>query len=166
MHHSCLHTQASDLHVNRTAVKKLWDKFVCWLHPFRSMPMSWRMESSMQPSCSSLKTPSDSSLLIMKASSTCLVWPPPTFINPFPPPPDYFVVVTWHIQRFLNPLDSPQVSNWLKKKKNWKGEAKYGKCFCEISVHYIQSDQSDLLPFSISHHPVASSYAPQCLIEP
>lgn len=40
------------------------------------------------------------------------------------------------------------------------------KCFCELSVDYIQLDQSDLLPFNISHHLVASSYAPQCLIEP
>lgn len=37
------------------------------------MPMSWLMESSMQPSCSSSKTPSGSLLLITKESSTCLV---------------------------------------------------------------------------------------------
>lgn len=36
------------------------------------------MESSTQPSCFSSKTPSGSSLLIMKASSTCLVRPSQT----------------------------------------------------------------------------------------
>lgn len=42
----------------------------------RSTPTSWRTESSTQPSCSSSKTPSGSSLHITKALSTCSVGPP------------------------------------------------------------------------------------------
>lgn len=57
------------------AVKELKDKCPDWLLSLRSMPTSWLMESSMQPSCSSSKTPSGSLLLIMKALSTCLVRP-------------------------------------------------------------------------------------------
>lgn len=59
----------------QNAVKKLQDKCPGWLLSLRSMPTSWLMESSMQPSCSSSKTPSGSLLLIMKALSTCLVRP-------------------------------------------------------------------------------------------
>lgn len=51
------------------------------MFPPRSMPTSWLTESSTQPSCSSSKTPSGSSLLITKASSTCLVGPSHAIFN-------------------------------------------------------------------------------------
>lgn len=57
------------------AVKTPQNKCLGWLLCLRSMPTSWLMESSMQPSCSSSKTPSGSLLLITKASSTCSVSP-------------------------------------------------------------------------------------------
>lgn len=71
--------------VNKSLCRSFKDKCLGWLLSLRSMPTSWLMESSMQPSCCSSKTPSGSLLLIMKALSTCLVRPLRThlvFVNP------------------------------------------------------------------------------------